>query len=355
MSMVTIPLALFSVVSLYLHDGVAGLFIEGALYSLVIVWWWLSFWAQQPFSIISLSVQQAYLLSVVVVILAYWVFILPNIFNGCYRYIMMLVLAFIWRYWPITDNNNSWQVNVLDVGQGLAVVIEKNNRAILYDTGAAYPSGFAMAESVILPYLRHQGVKKLDKVIISHGDNDHAGGLSILQNSIPIDELIFNSAKNSVRKLCLQGRHFIWQGLTFTMLWPKLPKGDENDDSCVVHVSDGRHSVLLTGDISAKVERQLLNSGYDLQVDVLISPHHGSTTSSHRKFLQRVKPDFSVFSAGYLNQWHMPVAKVVKRYHDEKIMTYNTASQGMIRFDFKDKSINVVTYREHIWPYWFAN
>ena len=145
----------------------------------------------------------------------------------------------------------------------------------------------------------------------------------------------------------------------------------------MLQISDGHTKVLLTGDISAKVERQLI----DLQMNsleiglmneqvknktseevinnlsstILIAPHHGSKTSSSLAFLQIVDPQIAIFSAGYLNRWNMPVFSVVERYKEQKIKTLNTAESGMIRININEKIMNLVEYRKDLWPYWFAN
>ena len=106
---------------------------------------------------------------------------------------------------------------------------------------------------------------------------------------------------------------------------------EENDDSCVIRVSDGKHSVLLSGDISSKVEKQLVAFSQNISANVLIAPHHGSKSSSSELFLQTVKPQYAIFSSGYLNRWKMPVDQVLLNYHRNGIKTYITADVGMVQ------------------------
>ena len=254
-----------------------------------------------------------------------------------------------------SPKSKGWQLVVFDVGQGLSVLVKKNDKAILYDTGASYPSGFNMIEAVVLPYLQHQGIRKLDKVIISHSDNDHAGGLVMLQQAMPIDELIFNNSKNPNSKACLQGESFNWQGLIFQVKWPEKQVSKENDDSCVLLISDGKHQLLLTGDISKKVEQKLLEKFPNLRADVVVVPHHGSKTSSSESFIERLNPELAIVSAGFLNRWHMPVAEVVQRYQNNNIELLNTADSGQIIITFSDQDIVKHTYHDDLWPFWFAN
>ncbi|XQW84006.1 DNA internalization-related competence protein ComEC/Rec2 [Thalassotalea piscium] len=258
---------------------------------------------------------------------------------------------------------NDWQVYVMDVGQGLAVVVQKNNHTLLYDTGASYPSGFSMAESVLLPYFQQQGIKGLDWLIVSHDDNDHAGGYTQLNQQLSIKNIMTNDVSIKATHPCLTGHKLYWQQLTIEVLSPNQRKGDDNDDSCVVKIFDQHHSLLLTGDISKKIEKKLVNRNKlasdlegpsQLNADILIAPHHGSKTSSSTEFVKAVAPKYVVFSSGYLNQWSMPSSTVVERYRRLNIHTLNTADSGMITFRINHSRIEVRRYRFDDWPYWFA-
>ena len=132
----------------------------------------------------------------------------------------------------------------------------------------------------------------------------------------------------------------------------------ENDNSCVINISDGKYSVLLTGDISRKVEKSLIANtdiATKLQADVIIAPHHGSKTSSSSRFIEAVSPDAVIFSAGFLNRWHMPNQAVLTRYQEFNVTSYSTAKHGMIQIKIAQQGLEIESYREHIYPYWFAN
>ena len=129
----------------------------------------------------------------------------------------------------------------------------------------------------------------------------------------------------------------------------------ENDDSCVLLLSDKNNKVLLTGDISKKVERKLVQQYPQLQVDVLVVPHHGSKTSSSEGFITHLSPNIAIVSAGYLNRWQMPVADVVKRYKTNQIKLLNSADSGQIILGISEKGISEYTYSEDLWPFWFAS
>jgi len=374
MSFTTIPLSLLAVIFVSINSPVSVFFIDLALLSLTWLWQWLMFLTEQSWALIDISAQQLLLFTLVILLL-----VCSMLFHFSRKALVttLAVLVFgvtVSFFVPRTiEKSSAWQVHVMDVGQGLSVFIERNNRMMLYDTGASYPSGFNMTNSVLLPFLKYRGITKIDRLYISHDDNDHAGGLAMLNDNIIINELIYNepfmnseqSIGNKTVKLtsCLQGTSQHWQGLTIEMLWPVVKKGKDNDDSCVLKISDGQHRVLLTGDISKLVEAELItqyistksNGKNKLQAEILIAPHHGSKTSSSLAFIEAVAPKTVIFSAGYLNRWHMPVAAIVDRYHKKNIKSYNTAERGMITVEFSTTKTKIKQYRRDTWPFWFAN
>ena len=249
----------------------------------------------------------------------------------------------------------NWSVTTLDVGQGLAVVIEQDQRAILYDTGASYISGFNLAEAVVEPYLLSRDINRLDFLILSHSDNDHAGGYDHLKQNFAINHVVANHINYA--RPCLAGTKFVWQQLTLSVLSPMQLTGQDNDDSCVLMISDGKFKLLLPGDISRKIEYQLVaNQGQQpLAADLLIAPHHGSKTSSSDAFINAVQPELAIFSTGFKNRWQMPNQAVTSRYQAANITTLNTAKVGMIRVEFGQSAMKVQEHRRDLWPYWFAN
>lgn len=276
------------------------------------------------------------------------------------------------------SQDKAWYVNVLDVGQGSAVIIEKQNRAILIDTGAAFPSGFNMAEAVILPYLRGQHISHLDWVLISHSDNDHAGGLPALKQALSIGTVATNEDS------CVAGNVWHWQDLKIEVLWPIPSQQSEpaverkaaqrglntdNNRSCVIRISDPHYAVLLPGDIELPAEKALLSvydqaagavSNAQLKADLLIAPHHGSKTSSSMAFIEAVDPSTVVFSRGFRNRWQLPHKEVLQRYqtfNDEptSIQLLDTAQSGQIKIRVDQHRVAINTFRQHIHPYWYAN
>jgi len=366
MSVTVIPLTLLAVIVLPFSHEVASILADLALLSLSVVWQWLTYLTSLKWTLLAVSYQQIQAILLVFVIVALSCFF--RISKG--KFVAVLSLSFfaiVLEFLP-SQHAREWQLSVLDVGHGLAIVIEKNRHVFIYDTGASYPSGFNMADAALIPYLKHQGYQAVDSVMISHNDNDHAGGLAPLKAQIAIAGVIANDPALAPDRFCLAGQSFIWQELRFEVLSPTQAKGDKNDDSCVVTVSDGLHRVLIPGDISRKQEQRLLNVATiskKLASDLLIAPHHGSKSSSSRQFLTAVAPRFAVFSVGYLNRWQMPSKEILSRYKALETTTFITAELGMVTFKFNQNnnkvdgkindSIEVRSYRENIRPYWFVN
>jgi len=380
LSFTTIPLCLLAVIVMPLSETLSSGLYQLALLNIDAVWEWLFYLAELPWASTHVSLVEIFLVAAGISALGWLCFTSFNK-KKMLSYLIMLIVFFIFFKFYNKDDGK-WSLTVFDVGQGLSVLVEKNGQAILYDTGASYPSGFNMVDSVVLPYLYRKGINKLDKVIISHSDNDHAGGLSVLKDALQIDSIMANDAKLDANQLCSQGDVFTWQALSFSVLWPKSSSlerpedelsnnnGDDNDDSCVISISDGNHRVLLTGDISKRVEKLLINDeGLKtlIEADVIVAPHHGSNTSSSKSFIEAVSPERVIFSTGFNNRWNMPAEKVQQRYRQQKVKTYNTAEVGMIEIVFTksksnnysledpDKNSKLITFRQHKWPFWFAN
>ncbi len=223
------------------------------------------------------------------------------------------------------------RISILDVGQGLAVVVNTWQHALVFDTGAKYPSGFDLGESVVVPYLHAQGIKHLDKLIISHGDNDHIGGLESIQQAFSINNLLSSEPRQITNsQACHTQPSWVWDGVRFEML-NLAHHFSGNNASCVLKISTKQHSVLLGGDIERLAEKHLLaTQDSRLPSDILLVPHHGSKTSSTLEFLTRVNPTIAIASSGFNNRFNHPNPMVVKRYQDLGIKLLNTACSGQI-------------------------
>ncbi len=371
-SLLLMPILLLSMCSIVFNLPVTGWLVNIGLMLFEQLWLFLNYLASQTLSNVELTVTQQ-LLMIVVALLMLALLLKPIqiksrllIKVGVPMLFALSSLAFV------KVEQDKWRLVVLDVGQGLSVLIVKNGRAILYDTGASYPSGFNLAEAAVLPYLASQNIEKIDYLFISHSDNDHAGGLNHLLAKFNVEIVVANETDHhelttfsNKRKrnqnvelrveTCKSGQQWHWQNLAVSALHPTKVVGQDNDDSCVLHISDGNHSMLLTGDISRKIERKLAAQVQYGNVDIVVAPHHGSKTSSSKAFIDWAAPRYSVFSAGFMNRWHMPNAEVLSRYRQSGVETLNTAESGMVQFIFNNNHIEIVRYRTDIKPYWFAN
>ncbi|MGE4799019.1 ComEC family protein [Yersinia hibernica] len=248
-----------------------------------------------------------------------------------------------------------WRVDMLDVGHGLAVVIEREGKAIIFDTGNRWERG-SMASIAILPYLRWRGIT-VEHIILSHDHQDHSGGLSEIKAAFPMATVRapFPLKDGANTFPCKQGLSWQWQGLNFNVLWPrKHIVNAQNDDSCVIRVDDGKYSLLLTGDIEMRSERGLIKDyGAKLASTVLQVPHHGSNTSSIPPFLRAVKPELAFASAARYNQWHHPAKKVTQRYQKNNIIWRDTSVSGQLSVYFYSDDWQIKGYREQLMPRWY--
>ena len=248
----------------------------------------------------------------------------------------------------------TWQVDTLDVGQGLATLIVKNGKGILYDTGPAWQSG-NMAELEILPYLQREGIT-LEKLILSHDDNDHAGGASAILKTYPNVEFITPSQRNyweNYRTFCTAGRDWDWQELHFQILSPhSIVERADNAHSCVILVDDGKHSVLLTGD--AEVKNEQIFARTLGKIDMLQVGHHGSKTSTSEYLLSQIRPDVAIISSGRWNPWKFPHYSVIERLQRYKSAVENTAISGQVRVNFFKDRLEIQQARTEFSP-WYAH
>lgn len=247
------------------------------------------------------------------------------------------------------------EVTVLDVGQGLSVFIRTRQHLLVYDTGDRFSEKLSAAESVILPALSKSGVAQIDRIIISHGDQDHSGGLPSLLSRYPDVPVISGTRLPDFEQdwvKCQSGDHWEWDGVYFQVL-----AGGEyrrsNDASCVLKVTAGSDSLLLPGDISGRVEKRLIEEGADLKSSVLVAAHHGSRFSSSSDFLSAVQPGAVIFSSGFANRFGHPAAETVARAQNSGAKTFNTAADGSLSFALGSGDPRVSAYRKTRARYWW--
>lgn len=292
-----------------------------------------------------------------------------------------------------TRHKRGMSLTVLDVGQGLSAVLRMpssgQHHTLVYDLGARYSKTFNMGERVVYPYLMSTNTVQVDTLIVSHSDNDHAGGFNGFIKRMPVtrvlagepEELIAHAGDigvtdcSEVENIDVLPSNGALQNVSLQILWPRIDftradyvKGDvnnayknlnwrhrANNRSCVLLVNYGEKTLLFMGDVEAQVEEYLLNNGLlPKDVDVLIAGHHGSKTSSINDFVSWVQPKVVVFSSGYKNRYHHPHSDVVSRYTAMGSRILNTASTGAIQIYFDDSDfLSIKLSRGERMPMWF--
>ena len=257
------------------------------------------------------------------------------------------------------QDNNAFELHVLDVGQGLSVLVKTQNHQLLFDAGGKYSNRFDLGDKVVVPFLRQMGINQLDTLMVSNGDNDHIGGAQMVLDSIPSRQLIGRDIENLAhddKALCKRGQSWRWDGIDFEVLHPTHQQySKRNNYSCVLKISDHNHSVLITADIEKKAEKALLkHQPHNLSARVMLVPHHGSKTSSSIEFLQAVDAETAIYSSGYLNRYRFPRPEIVARYDSLGIKQLNTAKSGHIAllFDQNSPKYQVLRYRQLCRRYW---
>lgn len=255
------------------------------------------------------------------------------------------------------------RVQVLDVGQGLAVLIQTSNHTLLYDTGAKRADAReGMGERVVLPALSFAGMFSLDKMIISHADYEHSGGAAAILNRMSVDEVISSKPLVNVKTtMCASGQHWQWDGVDFDILapWQGIQSFDEKDESCVLRIrapapaNGQRATILLMGDAGSDVENRLLQEhesvGNLLTSDVLLLGDHGSERASSDEFLQAVAPKHAVISTSFLNKKY-PSDVVLSRLAEQAITIDSTVMSGTLTYDLGGKKgVQVAHYRDGYW------
>jgi competence protein ComEC len=368
-SLVTVPLTLMGTVFLSLIPLVGESFLGLAAWSTEVLWWLLQMLSDWSFAQWTQAVPSMWALACATLGLA-WLLAPRGLPNRWVGVIWLLPMAF---GGSAAIPEGEARFALLDVGQGLAAVIQTQNHVLVFDTGPRYSSGFNTGGAVIAPYLREKGVKRINLLVVSHGDNDHIGGASDLAAQLPVESII-SSVPGKLSPLeaehCLAGESWLWDGVQFELLNPnqssaykKSRKGNNrscvgNNRSCVLRVQAGQDSVLLTGDIERGAERNLLRRVAEkLPSNILVVPHHGSKTSSTAAFINAVSPRIVLFPVGYRNRYGFPKAAVVKRYEAKKAQLFDSASHGAIEMQLggeSDAEFTIQTWRQKSARYWHS-
>ncbi|MFA7632064.1 MAG: DNA internalization-related competence protein ComEC/Rec2 [Thiohalomonadaceae bacterium] len=355
-SMLVVPLVLLGTVLLSLWPTAAAGLLYLALLGLDVLWWWLS-WCTGllPESWSALAIMPWTLLPAMLGM--FWL-LAPRGWPARWLGLVWLLPMLLLR--PAGPKIGEAWVTVLDVGQGLAVLVRTAEHSLIYDTGPPFGANTNAGELVLLPVLQHFGIQKIDTMILSHGDSDHAGGAKSLMAAMPIERFISGVDESyswREHEACVRGQNWQWDGVDFSILSPGDWSGYkfDNNASCVLRIAAAQGAVLLTGDIEAAAECQLLQEiSAQLAADVIVAPHHGSKTSSTEGFVAAVAPRYVIFSTGYRNRWSFPHPLVQGRYHAIGAVSYNTAMQGAIKVYLGKDDVQLESWRERARRYWFS-
>lgn len=256
----------------------------------------------------------------------------------------------------------TFEAEVLDVGQGTAVLIRTANRTLLYDTGPALGDNDA-GQQIVLPRLRALGISKLDGLILTHDDSDHTGGAASvmrdvetgwLMNSLPPGHALLS--RQNLR--CLRGQHWQWDGVMFEILNPPelaytQPSRSDNNKGCVLKITQDKQSLLLTADAERIGELEMTERVADkLASTVLMAGHHGSHTSSIDEFVGLVKPGYVVYSCGLRNRYGHPHSDVLARFRALGVEAHRTDTQGWIKIGFGNQGVSFQHWRNQHVRYW---
>ncbi|UOA08963.1 DNA internalization-related competence protein ComEC/Rec2 [Methylobacter sp. S3L5C] len=351
-SLLVVPLSLLGVIIMFASQLLAGKLFMVVDIILQGLWWLLVHLAELPLAIINHA--QPPLWALVLAIPGVLLLLAPRGIPARWlSLVMFLPLVFTASKKPESGAIN---MTLLDVGQALSIVVQTTNHWLVYDAGSKFSEESDIGKNTLLPFLRQQGVSKINKLIISHGDNDHIGGAVSLLAGMPTEQVL-TSAPEQLSDyspvVCATGQSWEWDSVRFTLLSPQHPFVSENDNSCVLKIQSKQGAVLLTSDIEAAAESWLVETyGNKLKADILIAPHHGSKTSSTLSFLQAVQPDYVLISSGYRNQFGHPHQDVLAHYQRIKAKWFNSADSGALTISVAEGFWLVQSQRDTDSKYW---
>lgn len=281
------------------------------------------------------------------------------------RWLGIILLLPMFLVTPVRPPESSAKVVVFDVGQGLSVFVQTRNHALLYDTGPDFSGEADSGNRILLPALRGMGIAQLDALVLSHGDSDHIGGTESVLRGLPVVNVI-SSLPNAHPMLqfaahneaCTDGQSWDWEGVHFEMLHPDKPSVTDavehnNELSCVLRVSTGQNSVLLTGDVEKDSESRLIKlHSRQLPATLLVVPHHGSMSSSSVAFVNAIHPRYAMFTSGYLNRFGHPKDEIMERYRNAGSELLRSDKDGAVSIAMDGRTFRLERYRVTHARYW---
>lgn len=285
----------------------------------------------------------------------------PARWLGC---VLLLPMFFVI---PVSPPTGALRLVIFDVGQGLSVLAQTRNHALLYDSGPDFSGEADSGNRILVPSLRAQGIAHLDELMLTHDDSDHTGGAQSILQTMPVNWLSSSLASDhallklvSNTRRCMDGQTWHWDGIFFEVLHPSQQsyadeKIRDNERGCVLKISSGKNSILLAADIEKKSEWRLLQQYADkLPATLLVVPHHGSKTSSTPQFVEAVRPRYAVFAVGNRNRYGHPKQEVVERYRAIGSELLRSDEDGAIVVNMDEEIFRVERYRKTHARYWHS-
>ncbi|MBL8259009.1 MAG: DNA internalization-related competence protein ComEC/Rec2 [Candidatus Competibacteraceae bacterium] len=268
-----------------------------------------------------------------------------------------LCLPLLWPPFAAPPPGGFW-FTLLDVGQGLAAVVRTRGHALIYDTGPRLGSELDAGRAALIPFLRRQGVSRVDALLVSHPDPQHGGGVRSLREAMPVGRILTASTEQTPiagASACRAGQAWQWDGVRFEILHPPDRGFSGDNASCVLRVEGAAGRVLLPGDIETRAETALLAAhGTGLGAEVLVAPHHGHRDLASSAFLAAVKPRYILLSTGYGNRFGYPRPETVARYRATGAAVLDTANEGAMTFRFEPDRLTLARHRRDARRHWNA-
>lgn len=269
---------------------------------------------------------------------------------------VMLLPLMVWL--PERPARGEVWLDLLDVGQGLAAVVRTAEHTLVYDTGDRFSARFNAGEAVVVPFLRAVGVTRLDALVVSHGDEDHAGGTEAVRRAYP-PAAYWSSVPHRLDGdpgYCARGSEWHWDGVRFRFLHPDRDGAWlGNDGSCVLRIDAPGGSILLPGDIEEPAERALVQRNADLAADVVVAPHHGSASSSTPALVRAVAPEWVLYPVGYRNRWDFPSDEVMARWRPAGLARTDCGGALHVVVRPEHGVASPIAWRERYRRFWHAD
>jgi competence protein ComEC len=282
------------------------------------------------------------------------------------RSIGLVGIASILFWQPPRPGPGEARLTVLDVGQGLAVHVQTAAHDLVFDAGPRQ-GGFDAGSRVLVPHLRAQGVRRLDRVILSHPDGDHIGGWPALARAIPVasvraggmDEASL-AALHPLALPCSRDDRWEWDGVRFAILHPDAAdpwkgRGD-NDASCVLRVETETAAAIVSGDLGQRGERHLLATlpAQALRAELVVAGHHGSKTSSAPEWIAATGARHVVYAVGYRNRFHHPDCGVASAWRRAGAQAWRSDRDGAVTAYFSADGSRMQSHRAEAPRYWYS-